>query len=184
MANFRESNIIFHFDQKDWWVVKFDEDKYYRFLSGDGFRGVDFVCIWKKEKSFLIEVKNFTQYDKEPLPSPADLAEKCIQKFNDSLHLIRLAELLLKRKLMFKLFLPLIRSHPRRFQRWGFFTLFSKLVFEKKTYFVFLQEGLNTAYLTKLQKHFDQSPLRVLIIDDSNYSHSIPSGLNIDLNVF
>ena len=96
MALFEESDLRFRFG-KQWRVFKFDQHRFYRYLSGYGLKGVDFMGLQREAKRLLlVEVKNFapdTWSGQSPnmqavLERPEQYAEEMARKFSDSFQLI------------------------------------------------------------------------------------------------
>lgn len=77
-------------------VVKFDDHKFYKYLSGQGLKGVDFLVIDKLYGLFLIEIKNFRKRDTQP--EEKDLSHNFYQKCEDTLHLIEIIYKVYQRK--------------------------------------------------------------------------------------
>ncbi|NNE29048.1 MAG: hypothetical protein HKN16_05405, partial [Saprospiraceae bacterium] len=55
---FSESGLQFQFSN-DWTVIKYDDHKFFRYLSGEGLKGVDFLGFTSEGGLFLMEVKNY-----------------------------------------------------------------------------------------------------------------------------
>lgn len=115
MANniFSESELHFKFPES-WIVYKYDNHRFYRYLSGSGLKGVDFIAI-HQDQLFLIEVKNyairFIHKDYDPmdalLADPSAYIDKYFRKFDDTLRLIDVIDRYYKRKWWYrKLFQP------------------------------------------------------------------------------
>ena len=86
----RESGLTFDF-AAEWIVVRYDRHRFYKYLSGRGFRGVDFVLLHRTEaRALLIEVKNYRYrhgrqipekllgYLRDPAPFVRHLARKYV----------------------------------------------------------------------------------------------------------
>ena len=58
MNTFIESGLTFSFSKR-WKVLKYDKHRFYRYLSGSGFKGVDFIGVLDEKQLVLIEVKNY-----------------------------------------------------------------------------------------------------------------------------
>jgi hypothetical protein len=105
---FKESGLTFSFP-RSWKVIKWDAHRFFGYVSGRGFKGVDFMAL-HDEKLYLIEVKNYKNRrsnDKEHpfnliLADPNLYAEIFLQKFSDSFTLIRIIEKYYLRKYFFK----------------------------------------------------------------------------------
>ena len=111
---FSESEIRFKFPD-DWFVFKYDEHRFYRYLSGEGLKGVDFIAI-HQERLILIEVKSYAirfkkeNYDpmSELLSDPSSYAKKYLRKFEDTFRLLDIIDQYYNRKWWYrKLFQPL-----------------------------------------------------------------------------
>lgn len=141
MKTFTESGLNFQFSDR-WKVLKYDEHRFYRYLSGSGFKGVDFIGILDEKQVVLIEVKNYKdRYATDETDPTADLlnnpemyAEKYAQKFQDTFQLIDIIRKYFKRKWWFRhLRSMLLRFIPRRLLLrfdWGFWNLMIQLIDE------------------------------------------------------
>lgn len=89
---FEESGLQFSFTS-NWVVKKYDEHQYFRALSGNGLKGVDFIAIRDHRELVFIEVKNYrTRYNPDMdvsfdvLVKPApELAYELKRKLEDTL---------------------------------------------------------------------------------------------------
>lgn len=117
-TSFQESGWQFEFDDI-WWVKKFDDHRYYRSLSGSGFKGLDFIAVKPGSQLLLIEVKNYR--DQEP-PESEQLGKVFIEKVEDSLKLLELVQKYYGRKWFFRLFAPWIKRYPTFFGEQGYWT--------------------------------------------------------------
>lgn len=110
IQSFSESDIAFTFGE-DWVVKKYDDHAYYDILSGYGIKGVDFIGIYKNERLYLIEVKNYHKRSYSPVaPDLSDLkgvspplAADMHDKIGDSLRLIKIVNKYLARKWWYKI---------------------------------------------------------------------------------
>jgi hypothetical protein len=111
--NFLESELRFTFP-KDWIVYRYDEHRFYRYLSGSGLKGVDFIAV-HQEELILIEVKNYaTRFEKKDydpmeilLTNPAYYIKRYRRKFEDTLRLLDIINQYYNRKWWYrKLFQP------------------------------------------------------------------------------
>ena len=100
----QESGLVFTFP-KNWVVKKYDEHRFYNYLSGLGFKGIDIIAITPERKLILIEVKNYINRFPQDGIDPTEtlienidsFSEGYVQKFQDSrlyIHPARIAELL------------------------------------------------------------------------------------------
>ena len=104
---FWESGLVFIFPT-DWKVIKWDEHRFFGYVSGRGFKGVDFMGL-REEELYLIEVKNYQDRRPENGQHPFDLVlsdpdfygEIFLQKFTDSFDLIEIIEKYYLRKRFF-----------------------------------------------------------------------------------
>ena len=94
---YKESGLLFTFPD-NWWVIKLDEHRFYRYVSGRGYKGVDFIIIDDSGKLLLIEVKNYSNRFPADgilpitalLGNPMAYANKYIGKYEDTFSLIRI----------------------------------------------------------------------------------------------
>ena len=127
---FQESGWKFEFDES-WQVKKFDDHRYYKTLSGRGFKGIDFIAIQPDRHLLLIEVKNYR--DQEP-PSSEKMAEIFSKKIEDSLKLINIVRAYYARSWHYRLLEWLIRRKPGFFGEKGFWTEVIELAEQKKSH--------------------------------------------------
>ena len=80
----REVKAIF---DEEWTVIKLDEHRYYKRLSGLGISGVDFMAVHPIFGLALIEMKNYT---KGKTSIPNDLDQIMIGKKNNTIRLINI----------------------------------------------------------------------------------------------
>jgi len=64
MKTFTESNLIFSFDEKNWDILKYDQDPKYIEISNalEGTKAVDFLGFYNTNTLVLFEVKGFRGY--------------------------------------------------------------------------------------------------------------------------
>ena len=192
MTTFSESGLTFKFSKR-WKVLKYDEHRFYRYLSGSGFKGVDFIGILDEKKLALIEVKNYRdRYERDKvdpteglLNDPATYAVQFAHKFKDTFQLISIIRKYYQRRWWFRQ--PrnlLLRLIPRRFLLrfdWGFWNLAIQLIDEnnEKVLIVLwleLNEELSTGKIEKarkkieahLQKQFPSTDTEVIIANSKS----------------
>lgn len=112
---FVESGLSFRFPE-DWVVFKYDEHRFYRYVSGSGLKGVDFIGI-RGEELYLIEVKNYVErvsldtYDpvENLLNKAKEEAGRYLRKLEDSLSLLNVIQQYYQRKWWYrKIYLPFL----------------------------------------------------------------------------
>jgi len=104
---FHESGLVFNFPE-NWKVIKWDEHRFYGYVSGRGFKGVDFMAL-RNDELHLMEVKNYRDRRPQDGQHPFDLvmadpdfyAAIFLQKFADSFSLIEIIEKYYLRKRFF-----------------------------------------------------------------------------------
>lgn len=104
-----ESDLQFQFDAT-WLIKKYDNNRYYKIISGKGLSAVDFVGLWKEEVVF-IEVKNYrnrpiqefgrTRSKVEGMPPPLVAIFK--EKVEESIQGISVIRTYLRRKWVYSL---------------------------------------------------------------------------------
>jgi len=139
---FQESGLEFSFP-KDWVVKKYDEHRFYNYLSGLGFKGVDIIAITPERKLILIEVKNYINRFPQDGIDPTEtlienidsFSEGYVQKFQDTFQLLQIVQKYFNRKRWFRGIANPIQSFlPFSFLislDWGFWTVANQLL-EKK----------------------------------------------------
>lgn len=68
-------------------IIRFDKHKYYKHFSGTGFKGVDFLVV-NDDYLYLIEIKNYQQYEQTKRPDEEKLYRLFTQKCEDTLEII------------------------------------------------------------------------------------------------
>ncbi len=192
MKAFTESGLAFSFSDR-WKVLKYDEHRFYRYLSGSGFKGVDFIGILDEKQLALIEVKNYkdrysldeSDPTEELIADSGAYAEKYAQKFQDTFQLIGIIRKYYKRRWWFKTLRKLILQHiPRRLLLrfdWGFWNIVIQLIDEKKekvllVLWLELDDGIAASKIKTgtdqiqdyLQSQFRQKEVEVLITHSKN----------------
>ncbi len=127
---FKESGLTFSFPI-NWKVIKWDAHRFFGYVSGRGFKGVDFMAL-SDEQLYLIEIKNYQDRrpndDEHPfdlvLADPDFYGEIFLQKFTDSFALIRIVEKYHSRKYFFKLWSQQNYWGLKRLGRISFFQKF------------------------------------------------------------
>lgn len=142
MPKFKESNLEFSFPD-DWEVKQFDKTQFFKYFSGHGFKGVDFIAITPEGKLILMEVKNYTNQWQAAHINPTDnlkndlpnFSQKIISKFEDTFHLVKIIHQVYLRKWWFRWFVPPFRKYFSfsflSKKKWGFWLLVYELI-EKK----------------------------------------------------
>lgn len=139
MKDFVESAFMFRFND-DWNVIRYDEHRFYKSLSGQSLSGVDFAGIYKGSECLLIEVKNFKQrnarvYEK----SFEEFHSEILEKAKDSLHLIGVIKKYLQRKFLYRAFYNLVEKYPILNKEWFFWSELYRIAIEdKNAHFVLL----------------------------------------------
>lgn len=82
-------------------MIKLDEHKYYKRLSGKGLKGVDFIATCPINGLAMIELKNYTQ-GKPSIPAELDLI--MIAKRKDTIRLIKIVNQYFQRQLIFRIY--------------------------------------------------------------------------------
>jgi hypothetical protein len=91
MADFKEGNLLFQFNDAHWTVLKYDEDNLFRKSSlPHATKAVDFAGIFQGNKLVLMEVKDFRQApaasrERFKEDNPESLYEEIPQKARDTL---------------------------------------------------------------------------------------------------
>lgn len=155
---FNESSLSFSFDEN--WIIKpFDKHPFYQAISGRGFKGVDFIGIYKKETLVLIEVKNYHRRSISPVPpnitdilgSNPPLVNAFIDKIDDSELLINTVYKYFQRKKRYPIYQFLWRLFPKELflkRKWAFWS---------KVYELFEKGGSNLHFVLwlELEQEYD-----------------------------
>lgn len=114
---FIESGIQFQFPA-DWLVFKYDEHRFYRYLSGSGLKGVDFIAI-RDNELILIEIKNYRERIEKELYSPVAVLiekpdlykDKFVRKFEDTFRLLGIIEQYYQRQWWYRNVFQLLKKY-------------------------------------------------------------------------
>jgi hypothetical protein len=181
---FEESGLLFEFEG-DWDIRKYDSHKYYKILAGTGLKGIDFLGIHNKQELYLFEVKNYKIRNEwqtsDPMDrireTPEELAEKIIQKIEDSLRLFRVIYLYYRRKWMYRHLFPVVGDWWPGFEIWKYWTRVYQLSQEKENIRVVFwmettekEEELKSYLLEKIQQSLSLKASQIILTD----SHSNP----------
>lgn len=126
MPTLQESGLQFTFTP-DWIVKRFDKHRYYKWLSGVGIKGVDFIGIYKGQQLFLIEVKNYRRRNERQLPEhlipdSSALGQAFADKILDSLQVIQTIIGYLKRRWWYAMAHKIVSQLPSRYRwRWDWY---------------------------------------------------------------
>ncbi|MEM6320004.1 MAG: hypothetical protein AAF960_20195 [Bacteroidota bacterium] len=107
---FKESGFSFDFPDDDWQIIRFDQHRYFKILSGAGLKGVDFLGIYQKKRLVFIEVKHFRTPAGKPfkpypiLTNTTEFVQQIEQKYLDSVRLLNIVYQYLRRKWWFRWF--------------------------------------------------------------------------------
>jgi len=200
LEKFYESGITFRFSER-WKTLKYDEHRFYRYLSGSGFKGVDFIGILDEKTLALIEVKNYKdryEFDESDpseniISNPLAYAEQFAHKFNDTFQLIGIIRKYYQRKWWFlqprKFLLRVIPKHILLRFDWGFWNLVIQLLDEKKEKILIvlwleLNGELEDSKLKSaidqihqyLQQHFNSNQMEVVIVNSKNNNLAFEGG--------
>jgi hypothetical protein len=130
LQTFQESGLAFNFED-DWIVIQYDKHRFYRYLSGRGLKGVDFIYVINFEKLVLMEVKNYNdryEYDEiNPTETFLNNLDRFfnayVGKFNHTLRAIQIIHYYYQRKWWFRnLGVPITKVIPKKYWtkfEWG-----------------------------------------------------------------
>ncbi len=130
---FSESGWVFRFTN-DWIVKKFDDHRYYRWLSGKGFKAVDFIAFQPNVRMLCIEVKNYRRES----PEAQEVADLFCKKVSDTLQVVDIIERYFLRKPFYRLLRKIIQRWPQFFGEWGFWTEIADIMPDKERCFFVL----------------------------------------------
>ncbi|MEM9546595.1 MAG: hypothetical protein AAGA77_11520 [Bacteroidota bacterium] len=111
-----ERGVEVSFDN-EWKVIKLDEHRYYKRVSGMGISGVDFMAVHPQFGLVLIELKNYEK-GRESISSKLDT--KMIAKKEDTLRLIDVVYKYYRRQFYFRLltFIGWKYLYPKEWEIW------------------------------------------------------------------
>ena len=147
MTTFKESGMEFTFPN-NWVVKKYDEHRFYHYLSGLGFKGVDMIVLTPEKKLILIEVKNYIDRFPQDGINPTEtllnntttFSKMYIQKFEDTFQLLRIVQKYYTRKKWYRwLTMSLQQFFPYHFLiklDWGFWTLANVFLNQNKIHLI------------------------------------------------
>ena len=126
---FIEGGIEVTFDE-EWTVVKLDQHRYYKSVSGQGVSGVDFMAVHPIFGLVLIEMKNYTNGQGS---IPKDLDIVMIKKKLDTIRLINIINAYYQRQKYFQLltYIGWEYLYPKEWKIW----LQAKSHLDKGNYF-------------------------------------------------
>ena len=139
VKNFIESGYEFRFNSK-WNVIKYDDHRFYKILSGHDMSGVDFAGIYNNELVYLIEIKNFNQFRNDGNEkSIDDFTKEIIEKGMDTIQLISVIKKYLNRMFWYKAMHSLVTKFNWINPEWYFWSKVHRLfILEKKGVFILL----------------------------------------------
>ena len=139
MKSYKESGYEFQFDG-DWNVIKYDDHRFYKILSGHDMSGVDFAGMKNRKEVYLIEIKNYNQYRGAGITKPInEFVDEIVEKGRDSLQLITVIMKFMERKFWYRAFYSFVRRFTWLQPEWYFWTeLYRMSIVEKKAIFVLL----------------------------------------------
>lgn len=121
-----ESRRQWHFDA-NWKVVRFDATPWFRFLTGLGLKGMDFLLM-REGRIYWLEAKNFEQRAGAPapkIPEGEELVAQLEAKLVDSRRLLGVIVASLRRHFLYRLWAWAVRlGLPLRWLQpeWSFWT--------------------------------------------------------------
>jgi len=172
-VTFNESGLTFTFPS-DWVVYKYDQHRFYKYVSGYGLKGVDFMIITAEGELILLEVKNyFNRFpDAKESPTlaikndPIAYAKKFVGKYEDSFQLISSIHQYYEQRHRYRWFMkPLFQYLPKGLQLktdWGFWTHAHELLKGGNVKLMLWLE-LNESIASEREKQIDE-PTRAHIV--------------------
>lgn len=190
---FQESGLEFSFPN-DWVVKKYDEHRFYHYLAGLGFKGVDLIAITPERKLILIEVKNYIDRFPQDGINPTEtlinntftFSETFGQKFNDTFQLLQIVQKYFNRKKWYRwLALPISKFLP--FSTlikldWGFWTIANDFFKNKEIHLILWLETAPELSENRLSQ-IHQTIYEVFLQQLPNYSFQISNLRNNDLSI-
>jgi len=173
-VTFNESGLTFTFPS-DWLVYKYDQHRFYKYVSGYGLKGVDFMIITDEGDLILLEVKNYFNRFKDAKESPTlaikndpmAYAKKFAGKYEDSFQLINSIHQYYQQRHRYRWFIkPLFQYLPKGLQLktdWGFWTKAHELLEQGKVKLMLWME-LNENIVSDREKQIDE-PTRAHIVE-------------------
>ncbi|MEO1434957.1 MAG: hypothetical protein AAFV80_05430 [Bacteroidota bacterium] len=144
---FQESGIQFEFSE-EWVVKKYDDHRFYKYLSGRGFSGVDFISIRNGKEVVFWEMKNFLPrpggrgHDPEQTleDDPERFYYEISEKVKDTLLLIDTVKKYYLRKWWFRWFYRYFKNRKKPQADWIFWSQLDELIQEKGVHFILWME--------------------------------------------
>jgi len=101
----------------EWTVIKLDNHKYYKTVSGRGLAGVDFLALHPQDGVAMIELKNYTRFGASV---PPDIDSVMRKKQMDTLRLVAIVSAYYQRQWLYKIAVRLRLSIllSKEVQRW------------------------------------------------------------------
>lgn len=173
---FYESGYWFKYSNR-WSIIKYDDHRFYRRLSGLSFSGVDFAGVLDGQQLYLIEVKNYSQYPAKQNDKPVvQLGYELAEKVNDSLALIQIIHKYHSRKFWFRLFFPLVLRFPFFHREWIFWEKVYNLTTGdyQPIFILFIESTFDLTLLKKEVRQFienDAITIKIENLESSDLSH-------------
>lgn len=145
--HFKESGIDFHFSE-EWLVQKYDDHRFYKYLSGRGFSGVDFISLRKGNQVVFWEIKNFIRrkaggnHDPELklIERPEQFHYEITEKVKDTILLIDTVKKYYLRKWWYRLLYPFFKDKENPKSDWLFWSRLEELIQQKGIHFILWME--------------------------------------------
>lgn len=103
-----------------WTVIKMDEHPYYQYVSGKGYKSVDFMLIDPAWGLVLLEIKDYGDKSLSP-ETKSKLRVSLEKKHSDSIKLILAIDKMHRRKWYYRLLIKISREYsllPKRSRSW------------------------------------------------------------------
>lgn len=182
MAKYLESGLSFSFSSHFWSVRQYDKHTYYRGISSAGYKGADFVGIYKKDRLVIIEVKNYASSWTTP-PDKEKIVDEIHRKTEDTLIGLDAIRQMLERKWLYRNISFLLSYLPATDYDWPFWFKVSNLLRNKSRISLLLilagiPERLKNEVAVKLRRELTYDVGTVHLFSKVS---TIYEGLNIEI---
>lgn len=179
---FLESGFQFTFGEQ-WTILKYDDHKYYQIVSGRSFSGIDFAAILNDEELYLIEIKNFYQYDNKGHIEDIDqFVLEMREKVLDTIDLIQIIYKYHQRSWTYRILIKYLKHFPGLHFNWWFWTRMHDMITQNQFTFILLLDSVynNDRLLSLIKKSIESEGYQIPNISIRSFEQSNLPGLSIN----